>query len=326
MHELFKTEVRAFNRLRTAKLTHIPEFFRALDTYASLRDFERSFDNDKYADEPIIPPVDAWVHKPQPLEEPGSWTLLDSLPAIGLRRIPKEDRACLICTNDFTGAMDSAGWAPVARKLPCGHLFCQPCLERWFSNRNLSQNNTCPTCRRVCFELTPAVDTLDGLQANSDLADLLILAGHEWDEREKSDALWVKKTLLRHYAHAAMGQINTEIRSSDVYRRTGWPPIIMKLASPDRAWDPNTFLEDEVPLFQEYMLRKAMCQYLIIQVARRKAQDEAGENEDIEDLMRQVLLPLRFARSLRCGEDGRDGAIDVNEQFGDRTAAGGGTK
>jgi hypothetical protein len=44
-------------------------------------------------------------------------------------------------------------------KLPCGHIFCQDCLERW-----LVTNPTCPTCRRETLkpmDVRPSEATTD---------------------------------------------------------------------------------------------------------------------------------------------------------------------
>lgn len=46
--------------------------------------------------------------------------------------------ACAVCLTAFRPRMH-------VRRLPCGHLFCSKCIQKWVSNHNA----TCPTCRAV---------------------------------------------------------------------------------------------------------------------------------------------------------------------------------
>eukprot|EP00961_Rhodomonas_salina_P141691 1907972-Rhodomonas_salina.1 len=51
---------------------------------------------------------------------------------------------CTICHGYFTSPS----------QLPCGHVFCGSCIERWLRN-----NSGCPVCRHDCDddEMRPAI-------------------------------------------------------------------------------------------------------------------------------------------------------------------------
>lgn len=49
-----------------------------------------------------------------------------------------ETGQCSICLDVFT-----ARTRRYVRKLPCGHVFCSGCIEKWITK----QSATCPTCR-----------------------------------------------------------------------------------------------------------------------------------------------------------------------------------
>ena len=48
-----------------------------------------------------------------------------------------DDKECMICLGQFKPRMH-------VRRLPCGHLFCAKCVEKWVTK----QSATRPTCRR----------------------------------------------------------------------------------------------------------------------------------------------------------------------------------
>lgn len=47
-----------------------------------------------------------------------------------------DDKSCLICLERFKVRKH-------VRRLPCGHMFCAKCVEKWLTK----QSATCPTCR-----------------------------------------------------------------------------------------------------------------------------------------------------------------------------------
>ncbi|RUS14951.1 hypothetical protein BC937DRAFT_93117 [Endogone sp. FLAS-F59071] len=72
-------------------------------------------------------------------QPPASQKAIQNLPIVKITPQHVADQAsCAICQDIFTTDPSSS---PV-RQMPCGHLFCEPCLFQW-----LAQSNTCPTCR-----------------------------------------------------------------------------------------------------------------------------------------------------------------------------------
>jgi hypothetical protein len=70
---------------------------------------------------------------------------LNEFPLIPNKQIPT-DKECYICLKNFKKNTK-------VRKLPCGHLFDEKCLQPW-----LKQNSTCPICK---FELKPEEENED---------------------------------------------------------------------------------------------------------------------------------------------------------------------
>ena len=50
--------------------------------------------------------------------------------------------ACSICLDEFT--MRTRRYV---RRLPCGHVFCSPCICKWVTTHSAS----CPTCRKPLY-------------------------------------------------------------------------------------------------------------------------------------------------------------------------------
>lgn len=55
------------------------------------------------------------------------------------RSLVRGDHDCKECTI----CLDSFRPRKHVRRLPCGHLFCSKCIEKWVSQHNAA----CPTCR-----------------------------------------------------------------------------------------------------------------------------------------------------------------------------------
>ncbi|KAL0078595.1 hypothetical protein J3Q64DRAFT_1277201 [Phycomyces blakesleeanus] len=54
-----------------------------------------------------------------------------------------EDTLCIICLDDFTDLSS-------VRTLPCGHIFCVPCIDRWLTKKS----GVCPVCKFDCAKAT----------------------------------------------------------------------------------------------------------------------------------------------------------------------------
>jgi len=51
----------------------------------------------------------------------------------------KETASCTCCLSEFDGA-------DIVAMLPCGHVFCEPCIAAWASSCS-NQSSKCPLCR-----------------------------------------------------------------------------------------------------------------------------------------------------------------------------------
>lgn len=58
--------------------------------------------------------------------------------------ILSESVSCTCCLSEFDGADTVA-------VLPCGHIFCEPCIAAWASSRSI-QSSKCPLCR-ITFDV-----------------------------------------------------------------------------------------------------------------------------------------------------------------------------
>lgn len=65
--------------------------------------------------------------------------------------IPCTVKACSICTQERNKRADFEAGDCIT-KLPCGHIFCQDCLEQSMEGRAEGQLPTCPDCHRT-FEM-----------------------------------------------------------------------------------------------------------------------------------------------------------------------------
>lgn len=80
---------------------------------------------------------EARVRKHMQIDEEKFGVKLNNYKLLTQKEIPT-NKECYICLKNFkkNGKV---------RQLPCGHLFCNSCLQPW-----LKTNSTCPTCK---FEL-----------------------------------------------------------------------------------------------------------------------------------------------------------------------------
>lgn len=306
IQQLFECEIDASNRIPGPDLDRLPAFLRALDVHRSLREFEKAASHDMYSDEFTLPMPKMWVHEPHIPQVPAAWTFLDSLPSVGVRRIPKLDGTCPICTNDYTGSTDQDEEAPVARRLPCGHLLCQSCMEQWFAAFTEEPKSSCPMCRRQFFQPMP----IGHLQAISDLADHGIKSRNIGRIRNLKEHLLIEKTLLLHRCTlAAVAQLHQDMTTSDAWRRNEGFPDASKFFRDEGGSHPGTFRADELPIWQEFMLRQAVLIYFTLQVFRRRS--DRGEEEFDEDSYLNHLFELgcclKVARVLRGESKGIDG-------------------
>ena len=70
--------------------------------------------------------------------------------------------------------------------LPCGHYYCQDCMDRWFTSSNTSSSK-CPLCRYDCSQ--PLKENLkDGYNIN-DMVPTAMLAGDSSSSTDDSSSL-----------------------------------------------------------------------------------------------------------------------------------------
>ena len=80
------------------------------------------------------------------MSEPQNTFFWNNLPQLIVDDLPAEDRCCSICFAAYGTQItpEVKGECPV--QLPCSHVFGLVCLKTW-----LTENNTCPICRRELF-------------------------------------------------------------------------------------------------------------------------------------------------------------------------------
>ena len=58
-----------------------------------------------------------------------------------------EDKTCSICFDEMVSAVEL---------LPCGHTFCAPCVDQWWSSLGRYRRVRCPLCRTLAELIVPA--------------------------------------------------------------------------------------------------------------------------------------------------------------------------
>ncbi|KAI9008832.1 hypothetical protein CLU79DRAFT_776500 [Phycomyces nitens] len=61
-----------------------------------------------------------------------------------------ENTLCIICLDDFTDLSS-------VRILPCGHIFCVSCIDRWLTRKS----GVCPVCKFDCAKATDHIQEKD---------------------------------------------------------------------------------------------------------------------------------------------------------------------
>lgn len=91
---------------------------------------------------PVFPPGFPMGGQAAPAEDshpPASRRFISTLPEVVITKedldVETSNAECAICLSDQTIGQ-------LATRMPCGHLFCNECLQRW-----LVKSNTCPVCR-----------------------------------------------------------------------------------------------------------------------------------------------------------------------------------
>jgi len=102
------------------------------------------------------------------------------------RRNQSYEVECPICAEPFVEP----------RQLPCNHVYCVECLERWVANDGQWPRLTCPTCREQ-FQLPehggihdlpcPAVPDLDDDSDDLDLGSFEIVPADVWLDNQPCD-------------------------------------------------------------------------------------------------------------------------------------------
>lgn len=88
---------------------------------------------------------------------------LTQLPRVRRGILGKDDQRCFICMEDYGTTPSASGIIEHAVKLPCNHIMGSECISIWVSNPapggdgggGNSNQNTCPMCRQVLFEVQP---------------------------------------------------------------------------------------------------------------------------------------------------------------------------
>ena len=61
-----------------------------------------------------------------------------------------DDQNCVICLQETGKISRETGYVELLVRLPCTHLVGSGCISRW-----LTENNSCPICRREFFPAQP---------------------------------------------------------------------------------------------------------------------------------------------------------------------------
>ena len=86
---------------------------------------------------------------------------LDQLPRVRRGVLGKPDQCCFICMEEYGTTPSANGIIEHAVTLPCNHIMGSECISIWVSAAGQqsdgggSNNNTCPMCRQVLFEVQP---------------------------------------------------------------------------------------------------------------------------------------------------------------------------
>lgn len=106
---------------------------------------------------------------------------ITSLPTINMTESSESlyDQECAICLTAFEQGTGDAV------QLPCRHVFNRICLAAWLSEK--SDQNTCPTCRRVLFDKpddTVVLNSYDGVHERIEFRRRLsdLIPTHFWRE------------------------------------------------------------------------------------------------------------------------------------------------
>lgn len=130
---------------------------------------------------------------------------LEELKLVNAADLEPKDLKCGICTQDFTTGYRRSHRAV---RLPCKHIFGEPCIKRWLSPyrpcvsrmptaRGLLKKpvgaNTCPNCRRVFFPKQKTVDVLPEIEIRINVWDMAYrhvgVALSETERRARADLL-----------------------------------------------------------------------------------------------------------------------------------------
>ncbi|KAL9636593.1 MAG: hypothetical protein Q9164_002724 [Protoblastenia rupestris] len=303
MARQLSTVIATRNKQDYQRTEQIPAFHSALDAFQKLRKCEIELLNrSKNLEESLhdtkfrLHLLKEWNHVPGEVFEPACVRFLDSLSTVGARHIPPEDRNCPVCTQQYSSRA-SAFDETAARQLPCGHLVCAECLEKWFTPfTDEGQRHSCPHCRAVCFPKMASIDTLEGGQARLDAADWALQFR---DVDVHADTLrmfiMVKINLFGYYVDGAAEEVKDALRNA----RT--------VCSLQRS-EMNPKQRQDL---QEVFIRQAVVRYLKLQHLLRSKPDGVNGPLGKEEHQRCILQTLATARSL--GKPSTDDEDDGKE-------------
>ncbi|MCJ1264515.1 hypothetical protein MMC22_004387 [Lobaria immixta] len=135
------------------------------------------------------------------------WFFREQLRPVKIEDIEPESRTCDICTEGFTDSHR-------ALRLPCNHIFGEPCIKKWFTpfskcvpvaeERPRPEGaNSCPNCRREFFPEQSVADSLPAIETRIKLWDKAYASvGIELSNMEH----WARDDILRYLgSYAARG-------------------------------------------------------------------------------------------------------------------------
>ena len=86
------------------------------------------------------------------LSTPAATRYLDSLRVLFMEDLPVDQQTCSVCQEPYL-TKDGHSNEEVVILPECGHIFGHSCIQKWLDPNSGDQQNTCPLCRDVLFEV-----------------------------------------------------------------------------------------------------------------------------------------------------------------------------